>query len=74
MTDWTLDLLFGRDIEQMITLRDIEATARQIGRLRGRRSRASGPPAWSDQLLSDGTPAAGSTSNAVNEVTAYAIR
>jgi hypothetical protein len=25
MTDWTLDLFFGKEIEQMVTLRDIEA-------------------------------------------------
>jgi NADH:ubiquinone reductase (H+-translocating) len=37
MMDWTLDLFFGRDIEQAITLRDIEATAEQIGRIRARR-------------------------------------
>ncbi|HWY41474.1 MAG TPA: NAD(P)/FAD-dependent oxidoreductase [Chthoniobacterales bacterium] len=34
MMDWTLDLLFGRDIEQMVTLRDIEAVADQIARIR----------------------------------------
>ena len=36
--DWTLDLFFGREIEQTITARDIEATAEQIGRVRARRS------------------------------------
>ena len=30
--DWTLDLFFGREIEQTITARDIEATAEQISR------------------------------------------
>jgi NADH dehydrogenase len=50
MTDWTLDLLFGRDIEQMITLRDIEATARQIGRVRARRNRTPVPPAPNDPV------------------------
>jgi NADH dehydrogenase len=44
MMDWTLDLLFGRDIEQAITLRDIEATAEQIARVRARRNRTSVPP------------------------------
>jgi NADH dehydrogenase len=34
---WTLDLFFGREIEQTITARDIEATAEQIGRIRARR-------------------------------------
>jgi NADH dehydrogenase len=32
--DWTLDLFFGREIEQTITARDIEATAAQIDRVR----------------------------------------
>lgn len=32
--DWTLDLFFGREIEQAITARDIEATAEHIERLR----------------------------------------
>jgi len=36
MMDWALDLLFGRDIEQMVTLRDIEAVADQIARIRAR--------------------------------------
>jgi NADH dehydrogenase len=36
--DWTLDLFFGREIEQTITARDIEATAEQIARVRTRRS------------------------------------
>jgi NADH:ubiquinone reductase (H+-translocating) len=44
MMDWTLDLLFGRDIEQAITLRDIEAAAEQIGRVRARRNRTPIPP------------------------------
>jgi hypothetical protein len=50
MMDWTLDLLFGRDIEQAITLRDIEATAEQIARVRARRNRASLPPAPNDPV------------------------
>jgi NADH dehydrogenase len=36
--DWTLDLFFGREIEQTITARDIEATAEKIARVRARRS------------------------------------
>lgn len=43
MMDWTLDLFFGRDIEQAITLRDIEATAELIGRVRARRNRTPTP-------------------------------
>jgi NADH:ubiquinone reductase (H+-translocating) len=38
---WTLDLFFGREIEQTITARDIEATAEQIARVRARRSQTS---------------------------------
>ncbi len=38
MLAWTLDLLFGRDIEQMITLRDIEELSERWARLRDRRA------------------------------------
>jgi NADH dehydrogenase len=37
MTAWTLDLLFGRDIEQMITLRDVEELTRRWARIRADR-------------------------------------
>ena len=37
LMDWTLDLLFGREIEQMITLRDVQALSDQIARIRARR-------------------------------------
>ena len=37
-TDWTLDLFFGREIEQTITARDIEVTAEKIRRVRARNS------------------------------------
>jgi NADH dehydrogenase len=50
MMDWTLDLFFGRDIEQVITLRDIEATAEQIGRVRARRHPTPVPPAPNDPV------------------------
>jgi NADH:ubiquinone reductase (H+-translocating) len=43
MVDWTLDLFFGRDIEQAITVHDIEGTAEQIARVRARRNRTSMP-------------------------------
>jgi hypothetical protein len=33
---WTLDLVFGRDIEQMITLRDIEQLTERWARIRAR--------------------------------------
>ena len=36
MMDWTLDLLFARDIEQMITSRDVEALSDLAGRIRAR--------------------------------------
>jgi NADH dehydrogenase len=35
---WTLDLLFGRDIEQMITLRDVEELSERWARIRDRRA------------------------------------
>ncbi|HKP01818.1 MAG TPA: NAD(P)/FAD-dependent oxidoreductase [Chthoniobacterales bacterium] len=38
MTAWTLDLVFGREIEQMITLRDVEELSERWTRLRGRRA------------------------------------
>jgi NADH dehydrogenase len=41
MMDWTLDLLFGREIEQMITLRDVQALSDQIARIRTRVTRES---------------------------------
>ena len=34
MTDWTLDLFFGREIEQLITLRDIEEISDRFARIR----------------------------------------
>jgi hypothetical protein len=34
MVGWTLDLFFSRDIEQMITLRDVEALGDLAGRIR----------------------------------------
>lgn len=36
MMDWTLDLLFGREFEQTITLRDVEALTQRLARLRSR--------------------------------------
>jgi NADH:ubiquinone reductase (H+-translocating) len=50
MMDWTLDLFFGRDIEQAITLRDIEAAAEQIGCVRARRNRTPVPPKPKDSV------------------------
>ncbi len=39
MTDWTLDLFFGKEIEQIVTLRDIKALTDQIARIRARGGR-----------------------------------
>jgi NADH dehydrogenase len=36
MVGWTLDLLFGREIEQMITLRDVETVSQRLDRIRAR--------------------------------------
>src|SRR6266436_4794403 len=38
MVGWTLDLFFARYIEQMITLRDVEALSDMAGRIRTRRT------------------------------------
>src|SRR5206468_12048598 len=39
MVGWTLDLLFSRDIEQMITWRDVEAISDVEGQIRARGTR-----------------------------------
>jgi NADH:ubiquinone reductase (H+-translocating) len=36
MMSWTLDLFFGQEIEQMITVRDIEELSGQLARIRAR--------------------------------------
>jgi hypothetical protein len=38
MVAWTLDLFFSRDIEQMLTLRDVEALSDMAGRIHARRA------------------------------------
>jgi NADH dehydrogenase len=43
MVAWTLDLFFSRDIEQMITLRDVEAVSDMADRIRARGT-GSGTP------------------------------
>ena len=40
MVGWTLDLLFSREIEQMITLRDVEALSDLASRIRARGQRS----------------------------------
>jgi len=34
MVDWTLDLLFGREIEQIVTLHDVQTLSDQLARIR----------------------------------------
>jgi hypothetical protein len=41
MASWTLDLFFGQQIEQMITVRDIEALSGQLARIRTRTKQAT---------------------------------
>src|SRR4030095_8445134 len=40
MVSWTLDLFFGQEIEQMITVRDIEALSGRLARIRARTKQA----------------------------------
>ena len=40
MVSWTLDLFFGQEIEQMITVRDIEELSGQLARTRARTKQA----------------------------------
>ena len=42
MVGWTLDLFFGRQIEQMITVRDVELLSDRLARLRNRAVRGRG--------------------------------
>src|SRR5215510_715765 len=41
MASWTLDIFFGQEIEQMITIRDIEALSSQLARIRAQTNRGS---------------------------------
>ena len=43
MMAWTLDLLFGRDIEQMITLRDLEELSERWARIQASARDTFGP-------------------------------
>jgi NADH dehydrogenase len=43
MVGWTLDLLFAKDIEQMITLRDVEALSDLASRIRARATQKTSP-------------------------------
>jgi NADH:quinone reductase (non-electrogenic) len=44
MVDWTLDLLFGKEIEQMITLRDIQTLSERFARIRAQTKLGSETP------------------------------
>jgi len=50
---WTLDLLFSRDIEQMITLRDVAALSDLAGRIRARAKDSVPPLSPSEALAID---------------------
>ena len=39
MVSWTMDLFFGREIEQMVTVRDVEQVTQRLERLRVRMKR-----------------------------------
>jgi hypothetical protein len=41
MASWALDLFFGQEIEQMVSLRDIEALSGHLTRVRARSKDAS---------------------------------
>jgi len=41
MASWTLDIFFGQEIEQMITIRDIESLSAQLARIRAQTNRGS---------------------------------
>ncbi|HWX77249.1 MAG TPA: NAD(P)/FAD-dependent oxidoreductase [Candidatus Acidoferrales bacterium] len=44
MVSWTADLFFGREIEQMITLRDVEELSSQWARIRARAKQSKAVP------------------------------
>jgi hypothetical protein len=45
VVSWTLDLFFGKDIEQLVTVRDVDAVTRQLERMRAREGRPTGTAA-----------------------------
>ena len=47
MSSWTLDIFFGQEIEQMVTVRDIEALSGQLARIRARTKEATSTSAAS---------------------------
>jgi NADH dehydrogenase len=44
MVSWTLDLFFGQEIEQMITLRDVQELSSQWARIRARAKQSKAVP------------------------------
>jgi len=44
MASWTLDIFFGQEIEQMITLRDVEGLSSQWTRIRARAKQSKAVP------------------------------
>ena len=44
MASWTLDIFFGQEIEQMITLRDVEGLSNQWARIRARAKQSKAVP------------------------------
>jgi NADH:quinone reductase (non-electrogenic) len=53
MASWTLDLFFGQEIEQMITVSDIEALSGQLARIRERTKHAT-PTSAASALANSG--------------------
>jgi NADH:ubiquinone reductase (H+-translocating) len=53
MASWTLDIFFGQEIEQMVTVRDIEALSGQLARIRARTRQAGSTNAASVLANSD---------------------
>ena len=54
MASWTLDIFFGQDIEQMITIRDIDTLSGQLARIRARAKQAALTAASSSVLANSG--------------------
>ncbi|HEU0273967.1 MAG TPA: NAD(P)/FAD-dependent oxidoreductase [Candidatus Udaeobacter sp.] len=54
MASWTLDLFFGQEIEQMVTIRDIEALSGQLARVRARAKHLTSTTAPSSVLANAG--------------------
>jgi NADH dehydrogenase len=53
MASWTLDIFFGQEIEQIVTVRDIEALSGQLARTRARTKQAKSMSATSMLANSD---------------------